>query len=137
MSNPNTYSLRILFVDDEPGLRLVIKNELQKQGHDVTVAEDGAAAIKLLEEHHYDCAITDLKMPNVDGWGVIEYLKKNHPDTDFIISTAHGNMPEVIKALQLGAFDFVPKPANLTTISTAVNAFTCSSLPSRCSKTSR
>jgi CheY-like chemotaxis protein len=71
MSNPNTYSLRILFVDDEPGLRLVIKNELQKQGHDVTVAEDGAAAIKLLEEHHYDCAITDLKMPNVDGWGVI------------------------------------------------------------------
>lgn len=121
MSNPNTYSLRILFVDDEPGLRLVIKNELQKQGHEVTVAEDGAAAIKLLEEHHYDCAITDLKMPNVDGWGVIEYLKKNHPDTDFIISTAHGNMPEVIKALQLGAFDFVPKPANLTTISTAVN----------------
>ena len=71
VSNPSTYSLRILFVDDEPGLRLVIKNELQKQGHEVTVAEDGAAANLLLDEHHYDCAIIDLKMPNVDGWGVI------------------------------------------------------------------
>ena len=111
MSSPNTYSLRILFVDDEAGLRLVIKNELQKQGHEVTVAEDGAAAIQLLDDHHYDCAIVDLKMPNVDGWGVIEHLKKVAPDTDFIISTGHGNMPEVIKALHLGAFDFVPKPA--------------------------
>ena len=121
MSSPNTYSLRILFVDDEPGLRLVIKNELQKQGHEVTVAEDGAAAILLLDDHRYDCAIIDLKMPNVDGWGVIDHLKKVAPETDFIISTGHGNMPEVIKALHLGAFDFVPKPANLTTISTAVN----------------
>ncbi len=121
MSSPNTYSLRILFVDDEPGLRLVIKNELQKQGHEVTVAEDGAAAIQLLNEHLYDCAIIDLKMPNVDGWGVIEHLKKVAPDTDFIISTGHANMPEAIKAVQLGAFDFVLKPANLTTISTAVN----------------
>lgn len=121
MSSPNTYSLRILFVDDEAGLRLVIKNELQKQGHDVTVAEDGAAAIQLLNEHLYDCAIIDLKMPNVDGWGVIEHLKKVAPDTDFIISTGHGSVPEVIKALHLGAYDFVPKPANLTTISTAVN----------------
>lgn len=121
VSSPTSYSLRILFVDDEPGLRLVVKNELQKQGHDVTVAEDGAAAIALLDEHFYDCAIVDLKMPNVDGWGVIEHLKKVSPDTDFIISTGHGNVPEVIKALQLGAYDFVPKPPNLVTISTAVN----------------
>ncbi len=121
MSSPNAYSLRILFADDEAGLRLVIKNELQKQGHEVTVAEDGAAAIALLDTHSYDCAIVDLKMPNVDGWGVIEHLKKSHPDTDFIISTGHANMPEAIKAVQLGAFDFILKPANLTTISTAVN----------------
>ena len=90
VSNPSTYSLRILFVDDEPGLRLVIKNELQKQGHEVTVAEDGVAAIALLDDHNYDCAIIDLKMPNVDGWGVIDHLKKVAPDTDFIISTGHG-----------------------------------------------
>ncbi|RLS56937.1 MAG: sigma-54-dependent Fis family transcriptional regulator [Planctomycetota bacterium] len=121
VSNSNNFTLRILFVDDEAGLRLVFKNDLQKQGHEVTVAEDGAAAIRLLDENVYDCAIVDLNMPNVDGWGVVEHLKKVSPDTDFIICTGHGNSPEIIKALQLGAFDFVLKPATLTNISTAVN----------------
>jgi DNA-binding NtrC family response regulator len=105
--------LRVLFVDDEGPIRDVMRIELPRMGHDVTICEDGAAAIKALESNSYDAAIIDLRMPGLDGWGVVEHLQKVSPDTEYVISTGHGSMDEAIKALRQGAYDFLPKPCKL------------------------
>ncbi|QDU79858.1 Transcriptional regulatory protein ZraR [Polystyrenella longa] len=111
-SNPK-HKLRILFVDDEAAIRDVMRLELPRMGHDVTICEDGADAIEAIKKNEYDAAIIDLRMPKVDGWGVVEYLNENSPNTEFIISTAHGDLNEAIQAVRQGAYDFLPKPCRL------------------------
>ena len=106
----------MLFVDDEAPIRLVMQNELPRMGHEVTICEDGAAAIEALGERAFDAAIIDLKMPGLSGWDVIDQLLATAPDTEFIISTGHGSMDDAIKALRMGAHDFLPKPARLPDI---------------------
>ncbi len=109
-------NLRILFVDDEAPIRQVMSAELPRMGHDVTVCADGASALKALEDQVFDAAIVDLRMPGLSGWEVIERLREIAPQTDFIISTGHGGMDDAIRALRLGAYDFLPKPCKLVTI---------------------
>lgn len=106
----------MLFVDDEAPIRLVMKNELPRMGHEVTICEDGAQAIEVLSERAFDAVICDLKMPGLSGWDVIDKLKQIAPDTEFVISTGHGSLDDAIKALRLGAHDFLPKPARLPEI---------------------
>lgn len=120
MSSPTADQLRVLFVDDEAPIRMVMKAELPQMGHDVTICEDGETALKALEDNVFDAAIIDLKMPGLSGWDVIDHLKKVAPETEIIISTGHGDLDDAIRALRLGAYDFLPKPSNLVTISTVL-----------------
>ena len=117
MSTPAVNKLRVLFVDDEAPIREVMKNELPRMGHDATICEDGRAALDVLEKHTFDAAIIDLRMPGLSGWDVVEYIKRVAPETEIIISTGHGNMDDAIRALRSGAYDFLPKPVKLVTIS--------------------
>jgi DNA-binding NtrC family response regulator len=105
--------LRVLFVDDEPPIRDVMKIELPRMGHEATICEDGSAAIAALDKQSFDVAIVDLRMPGISGWDVIDHIKKTAPDTEVIISTGHGSMEEAIQALRRGAYDFLPKPCKL------------------------
>ncbi|MBW3539375.1 MAG: sigma-54 dependent transcriptional regulator [Planctomycetes bacterium] len=107
------HKLRVLFVDDEASIRDVMRIELPRMGHDVTLCEDGKSALLALERNAYDAAIVDLRMPGLSGWDVVERLKQVAPETEFIISTGHGNMEEAIRALREGAYDFLPKPCKL------------------------
>ncbi|MEW4530645.1 sigma-54 dependent transcriptional regulator [Maioricimonas sp. JC845] len=120
MSTSSTKSLRILFVDDEAPIRMVMKNELPRMGHDVTICEDGETALKVLEENTFDVAIVDLKMPGLSGWDVVEQINKLAPDTEVIISTGHGDMDAAIRALRLGAYDFLTKPPKLVEIASVL-----------------
>jgi DNA-binding NtrC family response regulator len=113
LSNSTQHKLRVLFVDDEAGIREVMRIELPRMGHDVTLCENGEAALQALESHTFDAAIIDLRMPGLSGWDVVDHLKKVSPDTEFIISTGHGNMDEAIQAVRRGAYDFLPKPCKL------------------------
>ncbi len=113
MSNSTQHKLRVLFVDDEAAIREVMRIELPRMGHDVTLCENGEAALAALETHTFDAAIVDLRMPGLSGWDVVDHLKKVSPDTEFIISTGHGNMDEAIQAVRRGAYDFLPKPCKL------------------------
>lgn len=113
MSSSIQHKLRVLFVDDEPAIRSVMKIELPRMGHDVTICEDGQSAIDVLEKQSFDAAIIDLRMPQVSGWDVVEHLQKVSPETEFIISTGHGDMEEAIHAVRAGAYDFLPKPCKL------------------------
>ena len=68
--------LRVLFVDDEPPIRDVMKIELPRMGHEATICEDGTAAIAAIDKHSFDVAIVDLRMPGLSGWDVVDHLKK-------------------------------------------------------------
>jgi DNA-binding NtrC family response regulator len=105
--------LRVLFVDDEPPIRDVMRIELPRMGHEATICEDGTAAIAAIDKHSFDVAIVDLRMPGLSGWDVVDHLKRVSPDTEVIISTGHGSMEEAIQALRRGAYDFLPKPCKL------------------------
>lgn len=117
MSTPAVNKLRVLFVDDEAPIREVMKNELPRMGHDATICEDGRAALEVLEKNTFDAAIIDLRMPGLNGWDVVEHIKRVAPETEIIISTGHGNMDDAIRALRSGAYDFLPKPVKLVTFS--------------------
>lgn len=116
MTPSATQGLRVLFVDDEAPIRLVMKNELPRMGHEVTICEDGAQAVAALSERAFDAAIIDLKMPGLSGWDVVDKLRALAPDTEFIICTGHGSLDDAIQALRKGAHDFLPKPARLPEI---------------------
>ncbi|MCA8982974.1 MAG: sigma-54 dependent transcriptional regulator [Planctomycetaceae bacterium] len=116
MNSPSVAKLRVLFVDDESPIRDVMKLELPRMGHDATICEDGASALKALDKNTFDAAIIDLRMPGLSGWDVVDHIKQVSPDTEIIISTGHGSMEAAIQALRKGAYDFIPKPCKLVSI---------------------
>ncbi|MDA0587258.1 MAG: sigma-54 dependent transcriptional regulator [Planctomycetota bacterium] len=120
-SSTNSQRLRVLFVDDEAMIREVMRIELPRMGHEVTVCDGGEAAIKAIDAGSFDAAIVDLKMPGIDGWQVVDHLRKVSPETQVIIHTAHGSMDEAIQALRRGANDFLQKPCKLVDIATVLS----------------
>jgi DNA-binding NtrC family response regulator len=119
LSDP-TNRLRVLFVDDEAMIREVMRIELPRMGHDVTVCESGKKALGVIETGSFDAAIVDLRMPGIDGWQVVDHLKEVSPDTQIIIHTAHGNLDEAVTAIRRGANDFLQKPCKLVDIATVL-----------------
>ena len=112
--------LRVLFVDDEAPIREVMRIELPRMGHEVTVCEDGETALEVLAEHHFDAAIVDLKMPGISGWEVTDHIKQVSPETFVIIHTGHGAMHQAIEAVRHRANDFLNKPCKLVDIQRAL-----------------
>ena len=86
LATPSHNSLRVLFVDDEKSLQELMRSELPRLGHEVTVCPDGRAAVKVLEKNTFDAAILDLRMPGMTGIEVLEQLKKVSPDTEAIVT---------------------------------------------------
>ncbi|MDD5309502.1 MAG: sigma-54 dependent transcriptional regulator [Deltaproteobacteria bacterium] len=105
-----TEPVQILVADDEPNLRKVLKATLERDGHEVHAVEDGAAALAVLEDHHIDIVITDLKMPKVDGLTLLRRVVEERPGLPVIMITAHGTVDTAVEALKLGAFDYITKP---------------------------
>jgi nitrogen regulation protein NR(I) len=101
---------QILIADDEPNLRRVLGAQLQRDGYEVLLAEDGEEALRLIGEHHVDVVISDLKMPKLDGLGLLKRLAKDEPGLPVILITAHGTVDTAVEALKAGAFDYVTKP---------------------------
>jgi DNA-binding NtrC family response regulator len=120
-ASTNSQRLRVLFVDDEAMIREVMRIELPRMGHEVTVCDGGEAAITAIDAGSFDAAIVDLKMPGIDGWQVVDHLRKVSPETQIIIHTAHGSMDEAIQALRRGANDFLQKPCKLVDIATVLS----------------
>ncbi len=121
VDRPTLTSLRVLFVDDEAPIREVMRIELPRMGHDVTVCEDGESALEVLVDQDFDAAIVDLKMPGISGWEVTDHIKQMSPDTFVIIHTGHGDMQQAIRAVRHGADDFLNKPCKLLDIQQALS----------------
>lgn len=101
---------KILVVDDELNMRLVLKALLNKEGYDVATASDGVEALKVLKSGGVGVVVTDLKMPKLDGLGLLERVIRDYPSTPVIIITAHGTIATAVDALKKGAFDYITKP---------------------------
>lgn len=111
----------ILLVDDEKLIRNSFSWELRAAGFTVAVAADGGEAVEMLARESFDLVITDLKMPVLDGFGVLKAVKNNTPQTSVIILTGYGDMRSAIDALRLGADDFTHKPCEVDEIVFRIN----------------
>ena len=120
MSNsiPTTKRLRLLFADDEQPLQELMRRELPRLGHEVTVCPDGTTAIAALERNTYDCILVDLDMPGHNGIEVIAHAKKLSPETEAVVLTGKGTMQTAIEALRHGTFDYLTKPCKLMDLKT-------------------
>jgi two-component system response regulator AtoC len=101
---------RVLVVDDEENIRLVLRTLLRKHGYEVEVADGGEAALAALDLFDPDVILTDVRMPRMGGLDLLSALKaKQHPAT-VIVMSAYGNIDLAIEAMKAGAYDYVGKP---------------------------
>ena len=107
-----SFDWKILFIDDEEGIRKVMSVTLEDAGYEVVTAYDGENGLRLCKEISPHIVITDVRMPKMDGIQVLEAVKKFDPDIEVIVATAFGEMDLAIRALQLDASDFITKPIN-------------------------
>lgn len=105
-SKPNS----ILLVDDDDNLRRVVEFQLRKSGYSATGVPSAEAALEALRSQVPDLIITDLLMPGMDGIQLLERISILHPDVVTIVITAHGDVSRAVRAMQLGALDFLEKP---------------------------
>lgn len=102
---------KVLLVDDEEGLRMMMGRQLRRGGHEVTQAEDGLAAVGLLKAESFDIVVSDMRMPRLDGMGLLAQAREIAPETEFIILTGHGNLENAVEAFKTGnVFDYLLKP---------------------------
>src|SRR5262245_24833849 len=101
---------RILVADDEAGLREFITDSLELDEHVVVAARDGREAAKLLDERGFDLVLTDLKMPGLDGMGLLRKVRAEQPEVEVLVMTAHGTVDNAVEAMKLGAFEYLQKP---------------------------
>ena len=111
---------QILVVDDEPNLRRVLAAQLTRDGYDVHTAENGEEGLALLEEHHIDLVITDLRMPKMDGMELLRRALALEPELPIVMLTAHGTVDNAVEALKTGAFDYITKPFDQAEVRTIV-----------------
>ena len=107
MENP----IRVLIVDDEDDFRETIVKRLKVRKLEAESASTGAAALALLAERPFDVMVLDVKMPDMDGIETLRQAKRIAPDTEVIMLTGHASMEFGMKGMQLGAFDYIMKPA--------------------------
>jgi DNA-binding NtrC family response regulator len=102
--------LRVLLVDDDHVIRTSFRDVLLDAGHEVTEASEGAEAMALIQHHHYDVAICDVRLPKIDGLTVFRRIRQDSPQTAVIIMTGHAEIHDAVASLQEGATDYVTKP---------------------------
>jgi DNA-binding NtrC family response regulator len=113
-------SRSILVVDDEEALRTVLSSELSGEGYQVDSASDGDEAISTIQSKKFDLVLLDIKMPKVDGFEVLKFIKKNSPEMKVIMLTAFADLKNAIESKKLGAEDFISKPYDLVDLLTTI-----------------
>jgi DNA-binding NtrC family response regulator len=100
---------RVLIADDELNMRRVLEAMLRREGYDVVTAANGIDALAGMNRDVHT-VITDLKMPGLDGMGLLKKLSADYPDVPVVMITAHGSVESAVEAVKLGAFDYLEKP---------------------------
>jgi two-component system response regulator HydG len=111
---------RVLVVDDDPGIRYTLREILESSGLLVDEADDGEAALVRFAATPADLVITDLRMPKLDGMGLLARLQAGTPVPRVVVITAHGSERQAVAAMKAGAFDYFRKPFEMEELLTAV-----------------
>ncbi|TKB85577.1 MAG: sigma-54-dependent Fis family transcriptional regulator [Nitrospira sp.] len=101
--------MRTLIIDDEEYVRMVLEQALREEGCRVTAVKQGQAGIDALQAAPFDCVITDLRMPGMDGRAVLKWIAEHQPDVDVLMLTGHGDVKDAVDAIKHGAWDFLVK----------------------------
>ncbi len=113
---------RILVVDDEPGVREMLTDALTMQGHTVSPAGDGFEALASLRADSFDLVVSDINMPKVDGYQLLERMRGLGDSTPVILLTARGEKADLARGFRTGADDYVTKPFGLEELSLRIAA---------------
>lgn len=118
------YRPKLLIVDDDPALRRLFKAQLTQGGFDVSVAEDGLKALELATVQPFDCVVSDLNMPRMDGWALLEKLKMDQRtrEVPVIILSAQDDYREMLRIARAGAHDYLGKTGHAGEVITRVMA---------------
>ena len=116
----------VLIVEDEQSIIRVLKKILYDEfKFNIYEASDGASAINLISKKKFELILCDIKMPNKNGSDVLEFCTKNSPNVPVVMISGHGDLPTAVKAMRLGAYDYISKPPDLNhlfkTIKSALN----------------
>jgi len=111
-----------LVVDDEPDIRELLSITLERMDIATRTCEDVSSAKRLLGDQTYDLCLTDMRLPDGDGLELVEWMQQEVSGTPVAVITAHGSVETAVKALKLGAFDFVSKPLDLNDLRKLVTA---------------
>ncbi len=106
MTKANT----ILVIDDDESLRRVVEYNLREEGYEVLTAADGTSGLQLFQANDVDLILTDIRMPEMDGFELLTRLKTMQPDLPVIVFTAFGTINAAVDAMKVGAFDYLIKP---------------------------
>jgi two-component system response regulator AtoC len=101
--------MRALIIDDEAYVRLVLEQTLRDEGCEVVVASEGQAGLAALAGQPFDCVITDLRMPGIDGLSILKWVAEHQPATDVVMLTGHGDVKDAVESMKQGAWDFLVK----------------------------
>ncbi|MFO1392153.1 MAG: sigma-54 dependent transcriptional regulator [Steroidobacteraceae bacterium] len=112
----STRQPRALVVDDEPDIRDLLSITLGRMDITVDAVGDRATAVKRLGSERYDLVLTDMRLPDGDGLDLVGWIQDHRPGVPVAVITAHGNVEAAVRALKLGAFDFISKPLDLAAL---------------------
>jgi signal transduction histidine kinase len=120
MKTAETYPFKVLLVDDEEGIRKVLKITLECAGYEVLTAPDGEIGLEIFTRQKPEIVITDIKMPGIDGIELLKQIKNLDRETEVIVITGHGDMNLAVQSLQYEAADFITKPIDSFDLETAI-----------------
>ena len=110
----------VLVVDDEAGMRLALQASFQRDGWSVETASGVSEALNKLEQKRFPLVVTDVCMPDGDGFDVMRSVRSSAPETAVIVLTAFGNVPDAVQAMRGGACDYLTKPISFEQLQGAV-----------------
>jgi len=103
----------ILVVDDEPGVRSALGGVLRDEGYTVEAVDSGEACLERVVRGSYDVIVLDVWLPGIDGLVTLQRLRERQVDAEVVMISGHGNIESAVRAIKMGAFDFVEKPLSL------------------------
>ena len=115
--------MKILVVEDDPNLREAIVDSLMMKGHQVHEVCNGVEAVKVIAQTSLDIVLSDINMPQMDGLQLLAQVKKNQPWLPMILMTAYGDVGQAVKAMQLGANDYLMKPFEVQELLSLLNKY--------------
>ncbi|MEZ4643661.1 MAG: response regulator [Chloroflexota bacterium] len=114
----------ILIVDDNEMNRDILARRLKRQGYETVMAENGVVALEMVRQHPFDLMLLDIMMPEMNGFQVLEHLKANAEwrDIPVIVISAADDMDSIVRCVELGAEDYLPKPYNTLLLKARIGA---------------